>query len=120
MSEVFTTDEFDAWLEGLSDPDAESVGFVVELLASSGLSLGSPYSSAIRGATFALRELRPKAGRSPLRVFYAYDRARDAVLILGGDKGSEPDFYPRFIAKCEAIWKQYLDEREAERTDEDP
>ena len=45
--------------------------------------------SALKGGGYAFRELRPKRGYSPLRVVYAFDPRRDAVLIIGGDKGGD-------------------------------
>jgi hypothetical protein len=44
-------------------------------------------------------------------VVYAFDPHRDAVLLLGGDKGSDARFYERIIPRAERIWKEYLDEQ---------
>jgi hypothetical protein len=76
-------------------------------------SIGHPSSSAIHGASFALRELRIKSSGHALRVFYAFDPRRDAVLIIGGDKTGQnsDDFYRRMIAEAEHIWKDYLAEQ---------
>lgn len=65
--------------------------------------------SAIKGASFALRELRHR-GAEPLRVFYAFDPARDAVLIIGGTKKGDDRFYERMIREAEKIWTRYLAE----------
>jgi hypothetical protein len=38
-----------------------------------------------------MRELRVQSGGKPIRVFYAFDPRRTAILLLGGDKtGDEP------------------------------
>ena len=111
--EVFATDEFESWLNGLSNRDADAVGRVIALLEMSGLTLGYPHSSAINGATFALRELRVQSGGRPLRVFYAFDPRRDAVLIIGGDKTGKDRFYEEMIQLCEKLWKDYLKEQAA-------
>ena len=76
---------------------------------------GAPFShgSAIKGAAFALRELRVQSQGAPLRVFYAFDPQRDAVLILGGDKTGDTRFYETMIPRCEAIWTAYLAEQRA-------
>ena len=112
VSEVIATDEFKTWFRALDDADFNRVAFVVERLADTGVGLGAPYASAIKGASFALRELRPTQGRSPIRVFYAFDPARDAVLIIGGDKSGQSSdlFYDRMVRECEAIWRDYLAE----------
>jgi hypothetical protein len=52
----------------------------VSKLEQAGVALGHPASSAIKGASFALRELRIKSSGHALRVFYAFDPRRDAVL----------------------------------------
>lgn len=112
--EVIGTDEFEAWFLALGDDDAKAVDRVVGLLAAKGLSLGHPYSSAIKGWAFAIRELRVQSGGRPIRVFYAYDPARDAVLIIGGDKTGNDRFYEAMKPVVERLWGQYLVEREAE------
>jgi len=85
----------------------------VGYLEAAGVTLGFPQSSAINGATFALRELRVQSQGRPLRIFYAFDPRRDAVLILGGDKTGRDDFYEEMVPRCEAIWNQYLAEQAA-------
>lgn len=108
------TDEFGDWYRALDDTDKESVAYSVELLEQCGVALGYPHSSEIKGSSIALRELRVQSKGRPLRVFYAFDRARDAVLIIGGDKEGQDDgrFYRTWIPVAEKIWKQYLAERE--------
>ncbi|WP_404367590.1 type II toxin-antitoxin system RelE/ParE family toxin [Corallococcus coralloides] len=69
----------------------------VELLAAKGVALGFPYSSQLKGTSQPLRELRIQSGGHPIRVFYAFDPARDAVLLLGGDKTGDKRFYERMI-----------------------
>lgn len=119
MSEVFCTDEFRAWFDGLDSRDQEELDFSVGLLASYGPTLGYPYSSALKGCRYPFRELRPKRGRSPLRVVYAFDPRRDAVLILGGDKSSDASFYERIIARATAIWEDYLAEQKSGKHDQE-
>ena len=111
MVDVITTDEFAEWYVSLDAQATKAVDHHVELLADRGLALGFPYSSAIEGAAFALRELRVQAGGRPLRVFYAFDPERAAVLILGGDKTGSTRFYETAVPLCERIWKQYLEEQ---------
>jgi hypothetical protein len=110
MVEVIGTDEFTSWFDGLDDQATKSVVHGVDLLAQLGLALGHPYSSAINGASIPLRELRIQAGGRPLRVFYAFDPARQAVLLIGGDKTGEKRFYESMIPIAERLWKEYLNE----------
>jgi hypothetical protein len=55
-----------------------------------------------------LRELRIQSRGRPLRVFYAFDPLRQAVLLLGGDKTGDDRFYASLVPRVEAIWVQYL------------
>jgi hypothetical protein len=113
MVEVVATDEFLAWFDGLDKAHSTQVAVGVKKLETEGVALGHPASSAINGASFALRELRIKSSGHALRVFYAFDPRRDAVLIIGGDKTGQnsDDFYRRMIADSERIWKEYLAEQ---------
>lgn len=108
MTEVLATDEFRDWYLGLSDAAADSVTIAVERLEQLGVALGYPHCSEIRGSVYALRELRVAAGHSPLRVIYAFDPRRNAVLLLGGNKAKSNRFYRDFVPRAETIWQRYL------------
>lgn len=113
MTEVVYTDEFETWFVDLTEEEQETVFAVVKKLETVGLALGYPHTSAIKGATEALRELRPKKGKSPLRILYAFDPRRQAVLIIGGDKSGDTKFYDRIVPVAEQIWRHYLGEQAA-------
>ena len=51
-----------------------------------------------------------QSGGRPLRVFYAFDPKRQAVLLLGGDKTGNDQFYERYVPKAERSGKAYLEE----------
>ena len=107
---VNLTDEFVAWYDNLSEAEQDRVAFTVGLLEERGVTLPHPYASSIKGATFALRELRTQAEGDPLRTFYAFDPSRQAVLLIGGDKTGDDRFYDRMIPIAERIWNEYLEE----------
>lgn len=109
-TEVIVTDDFEAWWGGLSEVEQDRVAFTVGLLEERGVTLPHPYSSAIKGASFALRELRTQAEGDPLRTLYAFDPSRQAVLLIGGDKTGDDRFYERMIPIAERIWNEYLEE----------
>ena len=108
MVEVLGTEEFEEWFLSLHAADARAVARVVGLLEARGIALGYPYSSAIEGSRYALRELRVQSAGRPLRVLYAFDPQRQAVLIIGGDKTGNDRFYEWIIPKAEVIWEEYL------------
>lgn len=110
MVTVIGTDDFAAWFAALDAAGREDVATAIDLLEARGLALGFPRSSAIKGASFALRELRIQSMGRPLRVFYAFDPDRQAAVLIGGDKTGDARFYERMIPLAERIWKEYLDE----------
>lgn len=113
MVEVFGCDEFADWYGSLEEADQAAVEHIVGLLEQRGVRLGFPHSSEIKGAPFALRELRKQSGGRPLRIFYAFDPARNAVLLIGGDKTGDDRFYEHMVPTAERIWREYLAEQGA-------
>jgi hypothetical protein len=96
-----------AGLLALTRKEAEAVARVVGLLEQKGVTLGSPYSSGIKGSQ-VLRELRVQSSGHPLRVFYAFDPLRRVILLLGGDKTGDDRFYETFVPRAEQVWAEYL------------
>ena len=80
--------EFDDWLEALEQASQEKVAALVRLLRQHGPSLGRPYADRIKGSRFKnLKELRPTSrADEALRVLYYFDKRRNGVLLVGGDK----------------------------------
>jgi hypothetical protein len=44
----------------------------------------------------------------PIRVLYAFDPLRRAVLLVGGDKTGDNRFYEVMVPKAEKVWRQFL------------
>ena len=109
--EIYATDEFTVWYRDLDEKSGDAVIRYVDMLELEGVNLGFPYSSAIRDADFALRELRVQSSGNPLRVFYAFDPGRDVVLLLGGNKAGDKRFYDTMITRSQKLWEEYLVER---------
>lgn len=101
------TEDYFHWFRALDGQDAEAVTHTLLMLEELGVTLGYPYSSAIKGWN-PLRELRIQSGGRPLRVFYAFDPLRQAILLLGGDKTGEDRFYERLLPAAKRLWEQYL------------
>lgn len=108
---VEVTDECRAWLLALSEADFDAVDFSVDLLIERGPQLEHPHSSKINGSRHAhMRELRVQSGGRPLRIFYAFDPRRSAILLIGGDKTGDKRFYERMIPVADDLYDIYLDE----------
>ena len=110
MAEVVFTNEFETWWNDLDQGQQEDVAAHVQVLRDRGASLAFPRSSAVHGSRIALRELRVQSGGRPLRVFYAFDPSRQAVLLIGGDKTGQDRFYEEMIPLAERIFQEYLRE----------
>lgn len=119
MVEVVGTEAFEAWFLALGDADTDAVKVAVDLLEVRGLALGFPWSSALRGSRHALRELRVQSRGRPIRIAYAFDPERRAVVLLGAHKaGGKERFHRWFVREAEARWEDYLDTREREKRGE--
>ncbi|MEU6711922.1 type II toxin-antitoxin system RelE/ParE family toxin [Nonomuraea sp. NPDC046802] len=80
-------------------------------------SLGRPLVDRLEDSrVHNLKELRPgSAGRSEIRILFAFDPWRSAILLIGGDKsGDWSGWYRRTIPEAEELYAKYLTEREAE------
>ncbi len=111
MITIITTAEYDDWYLSLSRKDAAAVDWLVSLLKQSGFTLGFPYSSAIEGSRYPLRELRKKSSGHVLRVIYAFDPERRALLLTGGNKRGDKRFYERAIPEAERLWNGHISAR---------
>ena len=57
-----------------------------------------------------MRELRVQSGGRPLRVFYAFDPRRSAILLIGGDKTGDDRFYERMVPIADQLYDLYIAE----------
>ena len=112
--EVIATDEFVAWYQGLDENTSDDVDVAVGVLESQGVALGAPRSSDIKGASFALRELRLQSMARPFRIFYAFDPRRQAVLLLGGDKTGDNRSYDVYVPIADRLFDEHLNELSTE------
>lgn len=61
-----------------------------------------------------MRELRVRSGGRPIRIFYAFDPRRAAILLIGGDKTGNDRFYDDFIPVADRLYDTYLAELRSE------
>ena len=102
------TDEFESWWNGLTAEEQEDVRFVVRLLDERGTRLGDPYSSQVLTSRHGrMRELRIQSGGRPIRIFYAFDPRRTAILLIGGHK-TDNRFYREYVRRADVIYDEYL------------
>ncbi len=105
------TDEFGNWWATLSDGEQEAVAASIGLLEKQGTNLGYPHSSSLYESKHEhMRELRIQHKGRPLRVLYAFDPRRVAILLLGGDKTGDDRWYKRHIPEADKLYDRHLDE----------
>lgn len=109
--EVEFTDEFASWWNGLDEGEQDSIDQGVGLLEARGPSLPFPFSSDINGSKHGnMRELRVQHRGEPYRVFYAFDPRRSAILLIGGNKTGDDQFYQRMVPLADRIYDEHLRE----------
>lgn len=92
----------------------EEVFAVVRLLEEDGPQLGRPFADTLKGSAYAnMKELRVTARRLAIRIAFAFDPKRNAVLLVAGDKRgvSETRFYKMLIAKADRLFARHLEQR---------
>ena len=57
-----------------------------------------------------MRELRVQSGGRPIRIFYAFDPRRTAILLIGGDKTGNDRFYNEYVPLADDLYSEYLNE----------
>lgn len=108
---VRTTDIFDAWFAGLNDAAKVEVIAKVELLMLLGPQLGRPHADTLKGSKHAnMKELRADTPGQVLRIAFAFDPVRCAILLVAGDKHgvSQRLFYKQLIARADALLDAHL------------
>ncbi len=109
--EVEYTDEFGEWWERLTEQEQGDVAAYVGELERRGPMLPFPYSSGVKGSKHGeMRELRVQSGGRPIRIFYAFDPRRMAMLLIGGKKAGVKRFYERFIPIADRLYDEHLAE----------
>ncbi len=112
------TDEFGIWWDTLTTSEQVSIDAHVRKLEQRGPNLPFPYSSGVSGSRHShMRELRVQSGGKPLRVFYAFDPRRSAILLIGGDKTGDKRFYERMIPVADDLYDEHLAELKKESPD---
>jgi len=115
---IKVTDEYAEWFRRLIKEDlgsASQVAQAVAALRDAGPTLGRPLVDRLKGSELHhLKELRPgSGGRSEIRIIFAFDPTRSALLLLGGDKaGNWERWYSGNISLAEQLYRDYTGDTE--------
>lgn len=82
---------FEKWAESLGQDDSEALLAALRVLRDHGPALGRPLVDTVVGSRHSnMKELRPgSTGRTEVRVLFAFDKIRRAILLVGGDKSDD-------------------------------
>lgn len=99
------------WLASLDDGSREQVVAAIELLEDRGPQLGRPIVDTVSASRHKnMKELRPgSSGRSELRVLFAFDPERSAIMLIAGDKaGDWSRWYKKNIPLADDLFDGHL------------
>ncbi|MGH1351791.1 MAG: type II toxin-antitoxin system RelE/ParE family toxin [Methyloligellaceae bacterium] len=96
----------------LSEEVQDELLALSELLSTFGPQLGRPHADTLNGSKHSnMKELRFNADGGVWRTAFAFDPARNAILLVAGDKsgGSQKKFYKTLIKKADERFDQHLE-----------
>jgi hypothetical protein len=108
---VLFHDDFAAEFAALAESLQNELLAHALLLRNFGPGLGRPTVDTLKGSKYAnMKELRFGWAGEVWRVAFAFDPARQAILLVGGDKGGADQrrFYKRLIALADARFDAHL------------
>ena len=109
--EIEGSGEYQEWLRDLTPRQQRDIFRPLNRLAQYGISLDHPYTSRVNSSRHnRMRELRVQSGGLPLRIFYAFDPLRTAILLIGGDKTGDDRFYLRYVPIADRIYDRHIDD----------
>jgi hypothetical protein len=120
--EILLVNEVAEWFDDLTKNDpgtADLVEDAIDHLAAVGPTLGRPLVDRIKGSRHQnLKELRPgSAGTSEVRILFAFDPIRRAILLVAGDKaGQWQRWYHHSIPLADARFDAHLTDLAKEET----
>lgn len=99
------------WLISLDEDSRHQVIAALHILQEYGPALGRPLVDTVSGSRHRnLKGLRPgSSGGTELRVLFAFDPARSAILLIAGDKaGNWSRWYKKNIPRADDLFDIHL------------
>jgi hypothetical protein len=117
--DVDSTEDYDSWFAGTTDEEQERIVAAMRLIRQDGPALGRPFVDRIEMSRHAnMKELRVRY----IRILFAFDPRRQAILLLGGNKeGKWDSWYDEHVPRADDLFDRHLAkvrvEQEAETKD---
>ena len=102
----------DDWLKSLDIDTYDQILAALQVLSHTGPGLGRPLVDTVVGSRHNnMKELRPgSSGRSEVRILFAFDPKRRAILLVAGDKqGRWEQWYKTNIPIADDRYDEHLD-----------
>ena len=114
MWDIELTDQFVEWWDSLTVEEQDPIEAAIDVLEQRGPALGRPLVDTVMGSRHAnMKELRP----GTIRVLFAFDPKRTAILLIGGDKRDRwQDFYAEMIPLADDLFDEHLKDLESKGT----
>jgi hypothetical protein len=112
--------EVEAWYLALCESDPETADLIedaIDQLAKEGPALRRPLADRVKGSRYHnMKELRPpSSGTTEIRMLFAFDPRREAIVLVAGDKSGNWDgWYRKAIPVADDRFTQHLKAAEAE------
>jgi len=122
MWEVATTEDFDTWFADVGEAAQAEIIAKVELLKLLGPQLPRPHADTLKGSKHSnMKELRANTVDEVMRIAFAFDPERKAILLVAGNKTgiSQKRFYKQLIAKADELFTSHLAKIEAKQKKKD-
>lgn len=110
MWAIERTDQIAKRIIELDDDAREAILKSLFILREIGPSLGRPYVDTIKGSKHKnMKELRVQSRQKLLWIFFAFDTERKTILLIGGDRRSDKQFYKRMVPIADSLFDNYLE-----------
>ncbi len=108
----------ESWLDDQDTTTVAHIFAALEMLQREEPALGRPLVDSLEGSSLKhLKELRPPTpGRTEVRILFAFDPWRRAILLLAGDKAKGKSvrdkwigWYRQAIPRAEKVYREHLE-----------
>ena len=106
---VLFSPDFMNWYQTRSCERQDKVVAELAKLEQYGPMSGRPWADRVKGSAFVnMKALRFLFTGAPYRIFYAFDLQRQAVILCGGDKSAQKQFYETSIRLADEAFTRHL------------
>jgi len=114
------TDLIEDWLLSLDENTYVQVRAALQVLSDDGPRLGRPLVDTVSSSRHKnMKELRPgSSGRSEVRILFAFDPNRHAIMLIAGDKAGKWDrWYAQAVPAADELLDTHLNDiKKSEKT----